>query len=128
VVEEQGRYVPVDRDSAHPQLPGDPGLNPSVHTVPGQKFQYPEPTFGPLNPADRVVVVPAGLAAAYYVPASRGTPVVTHFDYHLSVSHFGVRTDMRGCGYGNELMGATAQTEFRQLRSIGSSKMQAFTS
>jgi hypothetical protein len=72
MVEEQGRYVPVDRDSAHPQFLGDPGLNPSVHAVPGQKFQYPEPTFGSLKLADGVVAVPAGLAAADFVPAKLG--------------------------------------------------------
>jgi hypothetical protein len=102
VVEEQGLSVPADRNSAHPQLPGDPGLNPSVHAVLGQKLQYPEPTFGPQKPADGVVVVPAGLAAAYFVPARWGTPVVAHFDYHLSVSYFGVRPDLRGRGDENE--------------------------
>src|SRR5262249_52999353 len=90
VVKEEGLHVPVDRDSAHPQLPGDPGLNASVHAVLGQKLHYPKPTLGSPKPADGLVAVPAGLAAAYFVPAGRGPPVVTHSDYRLSVSHFGV--------------------------------------
>jgi hypothetical protein len=79
--QKESGHVPADRGLGHSQLPSDTGLDPVAAAISTEEPQDLATTQDPLGPSHRVVAGTARGPSAYLVPAGRGPPGLTHFDF-----------------------------------------------